>query len=624
MDVMAQMLTAGVLVSMMLMPSLVGTEKLFHSRDHSDIELQSVPRAKAVMTPEEAEEYLSRYGWIAPVVWDEEGSEGPSLATVEDRAPSDVSQLITEDGSPESGKDTLQTQAKNNSTFSESLKHFQEDNGLQATGIVDEPTKKAMNKPRCGVPDHKAEWSEKNSTLSSNETEMGSVRDDSTINHTTHGANAPGSNPRRRRFLSHLLDLHRSKRDSTGAPHEISSLGFSKHTLSWRLIGEGYSMQLSVEQQRSILNMAFRMWSEVIPLHFKEDTTSEDIDIKVGFGTGKHLGCSQAFDGVGQQFAHAWFLGDIHFDDDEHFVGSASEHGMSLLKVAVHEIGHALGLTHTNRFGSVMHPNYIPGNGRFELNWEDRKTIQKKYGSCEGTFNTVFDWVRRETSSQGEVLYLFNTYFFKKSWYWMYENRSNRTRFGDPLPIRIGWRGLPETDIDAFVHVWTWSRDAQYVFKGNQVWRYDPEKDMAFTEDAEGNSYPQPISDAFPGIHGPIDAAVFDRGEGLIYFFTGNNVTAFNVELNHQVQSFPKSIVEVFPAVDPEDHPQGNLDAVYFSYSFKATFFIKGNFYWKMVNDRDRQANGSLPTKGLLPRSKISSHWFDICDVHPSMLHRPS
>lgn len=51
------------------------------------------------------------------------------------------------------------------------------------------------------------------------------------------------------------------------------------------------------------------------------------------FFTGRHLGCNQRFDGSGQEFAHAWFLGDIHFDDDEHFTGPNAGSGISLLKV---------------------------------------------------------------------------------------------------------------------------------------------------------------------------------------------------------------------------------------------------------------------------------------------------
>lgn len=59
---------------------------------------------------------------------------------------------------------------------------------------------------------------------------------------------------------------------------------------------------------------------------------------------GRHLGCPRVFDGSGQEFAHAWRLGDIHFDDDEHFTPPTSDMGISLLKVS----GFMLGTGHSD------------------------------------------------------------------------------------------------------------------------------------------------------------------------------------------------------------------------------------------------------------------------------------
>nr|XP_033783722.1 matrix metalloproteinase-21-like isoform X1 [Geotrypetes seraphini]XP_033783723.1 matrix metalloproteinase-21-like isoform X1 [Geotrypetes seraphini] len=606
----------------MLAARLLRTEKLFHSRDHSDIEQPLLPHTDDVLTAEAAQLYLVKYGWKEPVNWEEQSFHDVPVPKDTDKAPNDVSQLIFEGELSKRHETDLPKSSMTSSSFIEPLKRFQKANGLQTTGILDEPTKTAMNTPRCGVPDHKVEFNGTvaNETLNNNDMIRSMTIADNSSSSNPQNNTLEATHARKKRFLSRLIAHTRKKRHNEDALGLGSSLSFSKTTLKWKLIGEGYSMQLSLDQQKSILNLAFRMWSEVIPVQFEEDMASSDVDIRLGFGTGQHLGCSQAFDGVGQQFAHAWYLGDIHFDDDEHFVGPSNVQGISLLKVAVHEIGHALGLPHINRPGSVMQPNYVPEDGRFELHLDDRKAMQERYGSCEGSYSTIFDWVRKETTQHGEVVYRFNTYFFKTSWYWMYENKSNRTRFGDPIPIKVGWRGLPDFGIDAYIHVWTWSRDAQYFFKGTQIWRYDPHNDMTFTDDAQGNRYPKLITEVFPGSPSPVDATFFDKRRSLVYLFRGNNVTAFRADHHQKVDGFPKRITDVFPAVDPGDHPIGNLDAVYFSYTHLATFFIKDKFYWKMVDDWDRQVNASLPSNGLLPRKKINSKWFDICDVHPSML----
>lgn len=82
-------------------------------------------------------------------------------------------------------------------------------------------------------------------------------------------------------------------------------------------------------------------------------------------------------------------------------------------------------------------------------------------GICDGGFDTVYDWVRRRPD--GQLIY--NTYFFREDHYWMYENRHNRTRYGDPLKIVPEWKGIPAR-LDGFVHIWTYTQDVMYFFKG--------------------------------------------------------------------------------------------------------------------------------------------------------------
>ncbi|XP_028658895.2 matrix metalloproteinase-21-like [Erpetoichthys calabaricus] len=624
------MVCLGYLLSQVLLLVLVDAEKLHHNRDFSDIQQFSNNQARPIQTLLSAKEYLFKYGWIKPVNWDYLEHEKE-----QDTVPPDIFAPLTE-GYVKSRnvEKSSTTEPTMDPGFSKALKHFQEVNKLPVTGILDDATKTAMNRPRCGVPDYKVSQNDDDpgdkeeikANSAHNTSDSNGVYNKSTVEvNSTNITNSSGINFNRTQlFLQKLVEHSRKKRSNTDyIDNSTPGLGFSKPVLKWRLLSEGYSTRLPPDDQRETLKQAFRRWSEVIPLNFEEDlrTQATQIDIKMGFGTRKHLGCSQVFDGTGQVYAHAWHLGDVHFDDDEHFVLPKNDQGISLLKVAVHEIGHVLGLSHINRPGSVMQANYIPEDTNLELDWMDRKAIQQIYGSCENSFSTVFDWVYTERSLSGDLVYRFNTYFFRNSWYWMYENRNNRTRYGDPILLTSGWRGLPSSNIDAFVHVWTLNKDYTLFFKGTQYWRYNNEKDEAYKDDPEGGVYPKLISEGFPGISSPIDTAYFDKRDHNIYFFRGNDVTAFNVDHNSKVAGYPKRTVDVFPPVSSNDHPVGNLDAAYFSYYYQAIYFFKDNIFWRVVDEKDKTLNHSLPHNGLFPNQRIKDHWFDICDVDPSMMN---
>uniref|UniRef100_A0A669EU44 Matrix metallopeptidase 21 n=1 Tax=Oreochromis niloticus TaxID=8128 RepID=A0A669EU44_ORENI len=602
--------------------STTDAEKLFHNRDHSDTQTLNSHRAQAITDKYTAELFLSRYGFIKPVNWEEVQFEDSDASFSGDFL--DDLQATIQEGTSASysraahraGDQQGYNRQNENQAFISALKEFQRVSGLPVTGVFDEATKLAMNKPRCGVPD-------KETVLTSPviTTEPESSGDFDFENSTTDSFTETNRNNTASDIISGT-SLGTANFSEDDILNFNDADGVLTKVLNWRLIGEGYSSQLTIEDQRYIFRLAFRMWSEVSPLEFVEDTHAplEDVDIRLGFGTGRHLGCNQKFDGTGQEFAHAWFLGDIHFDDDEHFTTPNVGSGISLLKVAVHEIGHVLGLPHIYRPGSIMQPSYLPQESTFEMDWMDRKAIQQLYGGCKGRFNTVFDWIRKEKTPYGEVVIRFNTYFMRDGWYWLYENRNNRTRYGDPVPLQTGWHGIPMDGVDAHVHVWSRKRDAVYFFRGTQFWRYDSENDQVFGQDSEGHQYPKLISEGFPGVPSPIDTAFYDRRDSHIYFFKNNLVYAFSVEANNLARGFPKNIRDVFPPVVNTDHPDGNIDAAYFSYTHNAIFLLKGIRFWQVVGSRDRWRRPFLPRNGLLPHKEVDQHWFDICNVHPTAL----
>lgn len=97
-------------------------------------------------------------------------------------------------------------------------------------------------------------------------------------------------------------------------------------------------------------------------------------------------------------------------------------------------------------------------------------------------------------------------------------------------------------------------------------------------------------------------------------------VYAFDVEANSLARGFPKNIRDVFPAVESGDHPDGNIDAAYFSYTHNAIFLLKGTRFWQVVGSHERWRRPFLPRNGLLPHKEVDQHWFDICNVHPTAL----
>lgn len=155
------------------------------------------------------------------------------------------------------------------------------------TGELDKATKGAMNKPRCGVPDKVLSDDILMDNKTSTDNQTVGLNETSTETSKTTGMSVD-SKGRKKRFLQLLLSPTQQKLPFDPNVDKAMRMAFSKSKLTWRLMGESFSNQLSIEDQKSVLKLAFRMWSEVIPLEFEEnnDSPASMVDIKLGFGKG--------------------------------------------------------------------------------------------------------------------------------------------------------------------------------------------------------------------------------------------------------------------------------------------------------------------------------------------------
>jgi len=141
---------------------------------------------------------------------------------------------------------------------------------------------------------------------------------------------------------------------------------------------------------KTIFREAFSRWGDVININIHLGEAAASPNFWIGWFRHQHeingIPC-QSFDGHGGDIAHAFppapcsprLAGECHFDRDESWEATHGPLVLNLYTVALHEIGHLLGLAaHSETRGDVMYGHY-KGMGR-QLSRNDVAAMRRLYG----------------------------------------------------------------------------------------------------------------------------------------------------------------------------------------------------------------------------------------------------
>ncbi|XP_062950277.1 macrophage metalloelastase-like [Cynocephalus volans] len=398
---------------------------------------------------------------------------------------------------------TPMTKMKDDRNFEKKIQEMQQFLGLKVTGQLDTSTLEMMRTPRCGVPD---------------------------------------SQP---------------FRTFPGRPV------WHKRSLTYRITN--YTPDMKREDADDAIQKAFQVWSDVTPLKFIKVNQGE-ADIMILFAYGDH-GDFSAFDGRGGILAHAFapgarIGGDVHFDEHEQW--TENHRGVNLFLVAVHEIGHSLGLTHSNDQRAIMFPSYRYLNpNTFRLSADDIRGIQSLYGgpgkhpliptpnnpnsaACDP--NLSFDFV----TTVGDKIFFFKDRYF----WWKFPERPKTS----VSLISSLWPTLP-SGIQAAYEIA--ARSQVYLFKDDKYWLISNLRPQP--------NYPKSIrSLGFPDSVKKIDGAVFNPLFHKTYFFVDDQFWRYDERRHSMDPGYPKLTTKYFPGIGPK------IDAVFY-FKSKYYYFFQGS-----------------------------------------------
>jgi Matrixin./Putative peptidoglycan binding domain./Ricin-type beta-trefoil lectin domain. len=212
--------------------------------------------------------------------------------------------------------------------ISTALAKYQQRHRLNPSGIFDESTKQMMMMPRCGLPD-----------------------------------------PQEDSAIAFSVACVWAKRDSLTYAFECDTGDLPK------------------DAERAAVRRALATWSAIVQISFREVSAGDSPDIMIAWGQANEADR----DMIGSILARADYppgLGymdnslprALHFDDQVHTWCIGAEVGhFDVETVALHEIGHLLGLQHSSATGAVMFPVLAPHSTNRFLAVPDIEGMRRLY-----------------------------------------------------------------------------------------------------------------------------------------------------------------------------------------------------------------------------------------------------
>jgi len=183
-----------------------------------------------------------------------------------------------------------------------------------------------------------------------------------------------------------------------GLPDLLQSADFSvagpwdKRHLKYAFGALSRQPQITADVIKAAVRRALNTWaSSGVDLTFEEVATTADPDFVIEWRPAQDPDHSM----VGGIIAHADFPPPyslhvdkpplpLHFDDDEHrWVDGAVADGLDIETVALHELGHILGLYHSTDPGAVMYPTIGKNLKRRALQLDDKQGVRNLYPSWQ-------------------------------------------------------------------------------------------------------------------------------------------------------------------------------------------------------------------------------------------------